>query len=87
MQWPLKVDPSVFVEKNAHQAQVVIGHMRALTQGRLPFSKAASGDFIGVKPSLTSPDEDTRAFAESFQNDFIDLGKLSQLSSLNYMLT
>jgi hypothetical protein len=77
MQWPLKVDPSVFVEKNAHQAQVVIGHMRALTQGRLPFSKAASGAFIGVKPNFTSHDEDTRAFAESFQNDFIDLGKLS----------
>lgn len=87
MQWPLKVDPSVFVERNTHQAQVVIGHMRALTQGRLPFSKVTSGDSIEVKLNINSPDEDTRAFAESFKNDFIDLGALPLLPSLIYMLT
>ncbi len=87
MQWPLNVDPSFFVERNAHQAQVVVGHMRALTQGRLPFSKVTSGDSIEVKLNINSPDEDTRAFAESFKNDFIDLGNLLRLPSLVYMLT
>lgn len=74
MQWPLTVDPSVFIEKNAQQARIVVGHMRALSQGRLPFSKSAYGNSTGVNPNINSPDEDTRAFAASFESDFIDLG-------------
>jgi hypothetical protein len=74
MQWPLAVDPSVFIEKNTQQARTVVGHMRALSQGRLPFGKSACENSTGVKPNMNSPDEDTRAFAASIGSDFINLG-------------
>ncbi len=74
MQWPLKDDPSIFVEKNTQQARAIVGHIRALSQGRLPFSQSTSDNGNGVKPNINSPDEDTRAFAGSFESDFIDLG-------------
>jgi hypothetical protein len=74
MQWPLTVDPGVFIEKNTQQARIVVGHMKALSQGRLPFGKSTCENSVGVKPNINSPDEDTRAFAASIGSDFIDLG-------------